>query len=58
MGLLERQKLKDEIEAEKARRALLELQARPPREGGGGGRQTEKETETQAKFVRLMVCPL
>ena len=26
VGMLERQKLKDEIEAEKARRALLELQ--------------------------------
>jgi len=53
VGLLERQKLKDEIEAEKARRALLELQAESSAVQSMGHAKAEARARAEAAQIEM-----
>jgi major vault protein len=52
-GLLERQKLKDEIEAEKARKALLELQAESSAVQSSGHAKAEARARAEAASIEI-----
>jgi len=53
VGLLERQKLKDQIEAEKARRALLELQAESSAVQSMGSAKAEARARAEAAQIEM-----